>query len=86
MKKEENEHYSSEKNHWCIVNYISGTLYYYTGWFGKNNGDDIMKPAISIDFNDALKMHSKIAAEKVLNGLKSCSGVKNFIVEDHKWM
>lgn len=84
--EEEKAHYSPEINHWCIVWLVKGATLYYTGWFGKNHGDEIMKPALSLDFNEALKMHSKIAAEMVLNGLKSCSSVENFIIQDHKWM
>lgn len=82
------DHFSSDKNHWCLVNYLGNTPFYYTGWFGKNNGDQNYKPGISIDFNEALKLHSKIAAEQVLNGLKNCSGVDaNFFkIEDHAWM
>lgn len=84
--EEEKDHYSSERNHWCIVSLLNGTPFYYTGWFGKNNGDNLIKPAISIDFNEALKMHSKKAAEMVLNGLKSCSSVEGFVIQSHKWM
>ncbi len=86
MEEEKKDHYSPERNHWCIVKYVGSTPFYYTGWFGKNMGDEKMKPAISIDFNEALKLHSKMASEMVLNGLKSCSGTHDFKVEDHKWM
>ncbi len=86
MTEEQKQHYSNDKNHWCIVKQMGATPFYYTGYFGKNEGEEIMKPSLSMDFNEAVKLHSKIAAEMVLSGLKSCSGVKDFIVQDHKWI
>lgn len=85
MATEIEDHYSSERNHWCIVMYINSTPLYYTGWFGKNINDDIMKPAMSTDFESALKLHSKIAAQTVLNGLQSCSKSSGLKIEDHMW-
>jgi hypothetical protein len=81
------EHYDSRKNHWCIVTYVGSTPWYYTGYFGKIHNQVSMKPAISIDFEKALKMHTKMAAEQVLQGLIECSGVKKdeYKVEDHAW-
>lgn len=80
--QEEKDHYSPDMNHWCLVKYVGATPMYYTGWFGGKE----LKPSISIDFNEALKLHSKIAAEQVMNGLKFCSNVKGFKIEGHKWM
>lgn len=80
MNVEEQDHYSSDRNHWCIVSQLNSVPFYYTGWFGDG------KPAITIDFNKALKMHSKMAAEMVLNGLKSCSSAEGFVIQDHRWM
>lgn len=83
LTDEEKQHFSGNNNHWCIVDYINGTPFYYMGWFGGIEP----KPAFTIDFNDALKCHSKIAANQILNGLKSCShfDCSHFKVEDHAW-
>ncbi len=83
---EQKDHYSPDRNHWCIVCLLNQVPFYYTGYFGTNTGSQILQPKISIDFNDALKMHSKIAAQQVLTGLKSCSKADGFIIQDHKWM
>lgn len=79
--EEELDHFSGKRNHWCIVTYIGGMLFYYEGYFGKG------KPAITSDFNDALKCHSKIAAQQILLGLQACSGFdcSDYKVEDHAW-
>jgi len=82
LTEEELDHFSGKRNHWCIVTYMgSYTPFYYMGWFGEG------KPAVTIDFNKALKCHSKIAANIVLEGLKSCSGFdcSDYKVEDHAW-
>ena len=81
--EEEKDHYLPERNHWCLVEYVGSTPMYYTGWFG---GKEKLKPSVSIDFNKALKLHSKIAAEQIVNGLKSCSNVVYFKVEEHLWV
>lgn len=81
--EEEKDHYSPDRNHWCLVKYLGSTPMYYTGWFADTEN---LRPAISIDFNKALKLHSKIAAEQIINGLKSCANITDFKVEDHKWI
>lgn len=81
LTDEEKQHFSGKNNHWCIVHYIGGTVFYYEGYFGKG------KPAFTADFNDALKCHSRIAANQILLGLKACSGFdcSEYKVEDHAW-
>jgi hypothetical protein len=88
LTEEQKDHFSSERNHWCIVQYTgSHTPFYYAGYFGKRLGQE-MKPAFTLDFNGALKLHSKIAAEELLRELMrhvpelfgACK------VEDHRWM
>lgn len=84
---EQAAHFSPDLNHWCIVSYVNQTPFYYTGYFGSNKAQNIeLQPALSIDFNNALKCHSKIAAEQILTGLKNCSKADNFVIEDHKYI
>lgn len=88
MTQEQKDHFSSERNHWCIVKYSNYTPIYYAGYFGKYNGHEEVLPAFTTDFNQALKLHSKIAAEALLNDLKkhTLEPFKNANVEDHAWM
>ena len=80
-EQEKRDHFSGDRNHWCIVTYISHTPFYYEGFF-KNN-----EPVFTISFNDAMKCHSKFAVEHILNKFKSCTSVdtSKFKVEDHAW-
>jgi len=79
---EEIDHFSGKRTHWCIVYYIQYTPFYYMGFFNSEN-----KPAFTIDFNKAMKCHSRIAAQQILDGINSCSGIgeNNFKVEEHAW-
>jgi hypothetical protein len=88
MTEEEKDHYSADRNHWCIVKYAGATPVYYAGYYGKYNGQENVLPAFTTDFNQALKLHSKIAAEQLFASLKR-HAVNNFSecnVEDHRWM
>jgi len=96
--EEQKDHFSADRNHWCVVEYQGATPWYYAGYFGRSGGgkDEFgmpivssIKPAFTIDFNEALKLHSKIAAENILNNLKkhaSSSLTNSCKVEDHRWM
>ncbi len=87
--EEQKDHFSPDRNHWCIVKYSKNQPppIYYQGYFGKWQGGELL-PAFGLDFNEALKLHSKIAAETLLHKLtrhapETMEGAK---VEDHKWM
>lgn len=86
LTTEQIDHFSGNRNHWCIVHYLNYTPFYYMGWFGETK-DKVFKPAFTIDFNKAMKCHSRIAANEILNGLKSCSQTdcSEYKVEDHAW-
>lgn len=86
--EEQKDHFSPDRNHWCIVKYSNYTPVYYAGYFGKYNGQDGVLPAFTTDFNQALKLHSKIAAETVFHNLKrhTPEPFEKAKVEDHKWM
>jgi hypothetical protein len=79
--EEQKDHFSPDRNHWCIVRYVKGTPLYYQGYFAASNKDMFdaptmhlpLKPAFGIDFNDAAKFHSKIAAEFVFQNLQRYS-------------
>lgn len=66
---------------WCIVTYVGSTPMYYAGYFKAHYGEPL-KPVISVSFDDALKCHSKEAAQKILNNLN----VSGWKVEDHMYM
>lgn len=81
MTEQEKDHFSGKRNHWCIVTYVYNAPCYYEGFF-KNN-----QPVLTFDFNDALKLHSKIAANHILHKMKTCGtiDVSKYKVEDHAW-
>lgn len=88
---ETKDHFSPDRNHWCIVKYFNHAPLYYVGYFGKNDsgaGDKELLPAFTLDFNKALKMHSRIAADGLLKELNRHSeqAVAECKVKDHKWM
>ncbi len=57
-----------KKDFWCIVSYIRTTPYYYCGYYKKTPSiSEDLKPVLSIDFNDAMKLHSEAEAKRVLS-------------------
>lgn len=87
LTQEQKDHFSSERSHWCVVKYTRATPWYYAGYFGAYQGQQELRPAFTIDFNNALKMHSRIAADEVLYNLKrhAPESVNDCKVEDHMW-
>lgn len=85
---EEQEHFSPDRNHWCIVKYAGTIPLYYAGYYARYNGQKESLPAFTSDFDQSLKLHSKIAAEVLFNNLKrhSADNFNDCKVEDHSWM
>lgn len=88
MNDEQKDHYSPDRNHWCIVKYADHTPIYYAGYFGKYNGSNDPLPAFTTDFNQALKLHSRIAADTLFSNLQrhTPQPFEKCKVEDHRWM
>lgn len=86
--EEQKYHFSPDRNHWCIVKYYNGSVpLYYQGFFGAPQGFEL-KPSFGFEFDQALKCHSKIEAERILGKLNrhAQESVEGCKVEDHKWM
>lgn len=72
-----------KKDFWCIVTYLGATPYYYCGYYKKHNHlDEELKPVLSCDFNDAMKLHSQSEAKKILWAMAMGSDWK---VEEHAY-
>jgi hypothetical protein len=86
--EEQKDHFSSDRNHWCIVKYTSNLPMYYAGYFGAYSGQTETAPAFTSDFNKALKLHSRIAADELFTELKRHTPLPftEAKVEDHRWM
>jgi hypothetical protein len=70
-----------KKNFWCIVTYIGATPYYYCGYYKKRTHvDENLKPVLSCDFNDAMKLHNESEAKRILSLMNIGSDYK---VEEH---
>lgn len=69
---------------WCIVTYVKeGTApLYYCGYYKNYNGETELKPVLSHNFNDALKLHSKQEAVRI----KQSMGKLLWKVEEHAYM
>lgn len=70
------------KTVWCIVDYLGGMVMYYEGYYAvdKLNGTP-MRPVISSNFEDALKLSSREEAEKIRRRMNH----PTFKVEEHSY-
>lgn len=67
---------------YCIVDYIAKTPSYYVGYFESEVFQpEKLRPAVSSDFNEALKCHSQEDAERILRKLNR----PNWKVEEHMY-
>lgn len=69
-------------NFWCIVTYIGATPFYYAGYYGRHSGEVELRPALTSDFNQSMKLHNREEAVRILSRMNK----PEWKVEEHAYM
>lgn len=73
---------NNQNSFWCIVAYAGPTPFYYTGWYCACDENKKSKPCLSLNFGQAMKLHSKEEAIRILSAM----AIEGWKVEEHAWI